>query len=173
MVLIFSDSHRVISNMRLVAEKLKSDIEYIIHLGDHYSDAVVLSQAYPEIPFVNVYGNCDFAASAPRDELIEINGNEIFLTHGHNYGVKSSYKNLVAAAQARNANICLFGHTHIPDIFYARDILFLNPGSISFSRNINEPTYGVLNFAEDGVKPAIAAVIDGMCAPVRIKPRYV
>jgi putative phosphoesterase len=153
--------------MRLVTEKLKADLEYIFHLGDHYSDAMILKEAFPELPFLSVCGNCDFGVKAPKDILTDINGKKIFLTHGHNYGVKSSYEQLIAAAQSRSADICLFGHTHITDVFYSGDILFLNPGSISYSRNVNEPTYGVLDFTADGVVPAIAAVKNGLCVPVK------
>ena len=171
MFLIFSDSHKIISNMRLVTEKLMPDLEYIFHLGDHYSDALILKEAFPEIPFLSVCGNCDFDVKAPKDGLLEINGKTFFLTHGHNYGVKTTADRLITAARAREAQICLFGHTHVPDIFYAGDTLFLNPGSISLSRNIDKPTYGVLDFTESGVVPAIAAVVGGVCAPVRVKPR--
>jgi len=159
MILIFSDSHRVISNMRDVVNKLGSDIECILHLGDLCSDARALAASFPDIKIIGVKGNCDFELDVPNEKLEQIHGKTVFLTHGHTYGVKNSYQSIITAARARNADICLFGHTHLPDIFYSDNILFLNPGSILLSKNINDPTYGTLNFSDDAsdVSPCIVA----------------
>ncbi|MBQ3254094.1 MAG: metallophosphoesterase family protein, partial [Acholeplasmatales bacterium] len=55
--------------------------------------------------------------------------NKIYFTHGHMYNVKMTYNTIIYKASSLDASICLFGHTHNPDVFLIDNILFLNPGS--------------------------------------------
>lgn len=172
-ILIFSDSHRDFLNMRSVIDAIGGSLDFTFHLGDHFSDAEALKYAYPDIRLHSVRGNCDYAPDAPNEELIVVDGYKVFLTHGHLYNVKSTYSNIITAAKARNADVCLFGHTHLPDIFYVNKTLFLNPGSISNVRNIDKPTYGILSFTKEKIEPSIVAKISGGFKPVRIKTRLI
>ena len=56
-ILVLSDSHAGLSFMRRCVEKTKPDA--IVHLGDYFDDAHVLSEEYPHIPIHAVPGNCD------------------------------------------------------------------------------------------------------------------
>ena len=60
MILIFSDSHNIITNMYKAINKHKNEIEVICHLGDGYADAQKLSEDYSDLTVHSVPGNCDF-----------------------------------------------------------------------------------------------------------------
>ena len=56
-------------------------------------------------------------------------------------------------AQEENADICLYGHLHIPDAWMEGKTLFLNPGSISQPRGlITERLYAKVEIEEDRFK---------------------
>lgn len=140
-ILVLSDSHRNIENMSRAVSLEKPDM--IIHLGDHYQDAMKLLALYPSIPIEAVNGNCDFD-QAHSEKLIVVEGKKLFLCHGHNYGVKSGYLNLEYAAREKEADIVLFGHTH--QIYYEQHnrLTMLNPGSIGEPRYPGKPSYAQL-----------------------------
>lgn len=116
-ILVLSDSHH--SNINL--GKISYDIA--IHCGDYGNSYDYLVNN--NIHFVR--GNCDFKGEKEK-ELI-INNKKIYFTHGHMYNVKMTYNIIIYKASSLDASICLFGHTHNPDVFLIDNILFLNPGS--------------------------------------------
>ena len=131
-ILILSDSHGNIRNMKLAVERTKPD--QIIHLGDHFRDGEALKEAYPLLPLAQVIGNCDlydFSARGGKDQLLlTLDGHRVMLCHGHRYHVKSSLLSLSYAAREAEAELCLFGHTHIPHLEQLDGSTLLNPGSI-------------------------------------------
>lgn len=159
--------------MKSVTDKLINDVSLVIHLGDLYSDFEALKYAYPNLRTYCVKGNCDYSAEAPAEETFELMGYNIFLAHGHLYSVKTTYLNIIAAAHARNADVCLFGHTHIPDIFYSGKTLFLNPGSISYARNTGKPTYGILNINNDNIEPSVTIKDNDGYKPFKINIKQI
>jgi hypothetical protein len=142
-ILVFSDSHGTTHAMNGVAAKLAGSVSAIIHLGDFYNDLPDCSG----VPVHRVGGNCD-AGTCPVEQTVILNDKKIFLTHGHNYGVKYNYNTLCYAALEKGADVCLFGHTHFPEVFKEENILFMNPGSISFPRGIGFASYGIIEICE-------------------------
>lgn len=63
-------------------------------MGDYTKDFEELSYLYSEIPFEIVKGNCDFGIIIFQKKISFIKRKTDFLTHGHLYGVKSSYDSL-------------------------------------------------------------------------------
>lgn len=116
----------------------------VLHGGDYLRDALTIKKAYPDIEFHCVAGNCDVGAPN-KEKIIEVCGKVIFLTHGDLYGVKQSYSKILYKAQEYNADIAVFGHTHIPYFEKIDDIILFNPGSVRYTR-----TYGVIEI-EDGI----------------------
>ena len=135
-ILVFSDSHRALSFMRLCIEKIRPDA--MIHLGDHYADGENIHLEYPEIRFYQVPGNCDMYSAPPfaREMLIQrLGGVDFYLTHGHIHRVKQSLFDLLRNARACKCQAALYGHTHIPDCYQEEDGLWvLNPGAAQYSR---------------------------------------
>ncbi|KRM71558.1 YfcE family phosphodiesterase [Lacticaseibacillus brantae] len=81
-----------------------------------------------------VAGNMDFDPEFPMTVTETIDGETVFMAHGHRYGVNFGLDDLVAAGQDAHANIILFGHTHQLGVEMHAGILVLNPGSISQPR---------------------------------------
>ena len=121
-ILVFSDSHGHMSNMRGLIKKFMPD--FVIHLGDYARDAGRLE--HPQV--IGVYGNCNYNINSPKHMLVEIAGKRFMLTHGHAYGVKQGLDNLIRAAVLNDADAVLYGHTHKQ--YYARrgNMVILNPG---------------------------------------------
>lgn len=127
-LLILSDSHRDLKNMRRLLEI--SCPSAVFHLGDHDSDATMLAKEFPNIPFYCVCGNCDsLCPTAPTELVTELAGVRIFATHGHKYNVKSGMMSLVMSARQAEAQLVLFGHTHQPMYEEHNGVHYLNPGS--------------------------------------------
>lgn len=141
LVLILSDSHGNLEPMRLAVEREKPDA--IIHLGDCWRDVPPLQERYPQLPFYQVAGNCDFTFLLPREQVITLEGHRIVITHGDQQGVKGSMYGVEALAREENAELLLFGHTHIPYCDYHGTALLMNPGSIGAPRYGRPCAYAV------------------------------
>jgi putative phosphoesterase len=73
------------------------------------------------------------------------------LTHGHRYGVNFNTKTIKEAALRNNANIVMYGHTHIPMIDLSEFIWAINPGSISLPRQEGRiPTFIMMDLDSRG-----------------------
>lgn len=154
-LLIISDTHGYIVNARKAIDR-NPDIRMVLHLGDLIKDAVELSKIYPNIQFEYVSGNCDMAGNGvPSEKTIEVEGKRIFMTHGHKYFVKWDLNALLVKAQQEKADIALFGHTHMSMLDWVNNIWFLNPGSISQSRNTAGESYAILDTSDSELRPEI------------------
>ena len=141
-ILVLSDSHGAIEPMEHAVERTQPRM--IFHLGDCWRDAERLQGRFPQIPLRQVPGNCDFRSQEPAERLLCIEDFRILLCHGHTYGVKQSLIAAGFAAEEKNLDLFLFGHTHRPLVDRRGKTLFLNPGSIGDWRR---PTYGVVTIA--------------------------
>ena len=131
-LLVMSDSHGNVANM-LQAVQLENP-DRILHLGDCWRDAQRLHDRCPEIPLDQVPGNCDIRSSEAAEQLLFLEDKRVLICHGHTYGVKQSLISAGLAAEEKNLDAFLFGHTHRALCDYRGKTLFLNPGSIGESR---------------------------------------
>ena len=143
-ILVLSDSHGNLANMIQAVEEATPRM--IFHLGDCWSDAEKLHAHFPDIPLEQVPGNCDFRPGEPAEKLVFWDGLRVLLCHGHTYGVKNSLMSAGYAAQEKNLDLLLFGHTHRPLCDWRGKTTFFNPGSIGKGL---KPTYGIIR-VEDG-----------------------
>ena len=135
-LLVMSDTHGDVE----VIERVKSfhpDAVKMIHCGDselpyHHSAMVNLER---------VRGNCDYDDNYLEEILFQMNGERVFVTHGHLYDVKNSPMKLVYRAKEVGANIVCFGHSHILGAEYIDGIFFVNPGSLLKPRRIPEKSF--------------------------------
>lgn len=164
-LLVFSDSHHKLKLMEDVIIRLK-DISTILFLGDNYDDIKIIQQKYPDKVFTGIAGNCDYGCGVESEREVHMCGKKIWLTHGHLQSVKGGYLRLSLAAAKREADVCLFGHTHIPELFYERNILFMNPGSISEPRGKYRESYGILTIDEDGVRGSVVEITPSGLRPI-------
>ena len=127
---VISDSHGDRGRMELALMKMEAEgrLDCLIHCGDVASDADFIGSNILQVAAVR--GNCDgWMVDAPDEMALDIAGIHFFITHGHRYGVKSDTGTLAEIAANRGAQICCFGHTHIPHCEYAHGVLMLNPGA--------------------------------------------
>ena len=106
--LVISDTHGSIYTARTVIEKY-GQIDGLIHLGDHYKDAVILKETqFKDLDMYMVPGNCDFVADVPSEIVLEAEDKRILLTHGHRFNVKNGLDRLEKYALRQNTDAVLF-----------------------------------------------------------------
>ena len=142
-IIVISDTHRSIGNCLDILDNI-INIDIVIHLGDHTSDAEEISSIFPDVQMIKIRGNNDFDFSTPTELTLNVDGVKIFCCHGHMYSKKSLFK----IAHDEGCQIILCGHTHISEIYTDSEITLLNPGSISRPRDYH-CSYGVIEI-EDG-----------------------
>lgn len=148
-ILVISDTHGKIDEVLKIIKKMEK-LQLIIHLGDYVEDGEGIERE-TGIKVELVRGNGDFLnKNYEEDRVLKVEGKRIFLTHGHIYRVKYGVTNLLYKAEELNADIVLFGHTHVPMIMEDSGILVMNPGSISFPRGYhNSKTYGIIDIQDE------------------------
>ena len=146
-VLIVSDTHGHDENLeRAVMQETPFDM--LIHCGDVEGREFFI-EALVECPCCIVSGNNDFFSDLPREDVSEIDGNRVLVTHGHYYGVSMDISGVAEEAKARNCDAVFFGHTHKPVIEQIEGVLTVNPGSLSYPRQHGrKPSYAVLETSD-------------------------
>ena len=145
-ILVFSDSHSCPNRILKAVSAHNGKCDLIIFLGDGLKDLDIVSLKYPDIPIVKVKGNCDYFA--PKDVLneniLDLDGIRVLITHGHNHGVKYGYETILRYAYELEVDAVFFGHTHVPcdkiECVEDKQIRLFNPGSVAMTQ-----TYGVVN----------------------------
>ena len=149
-VLIIGDTHGQDDIFLRVLSREKG-FDVLLHTGDFEGSEFVYSEL-TEVPFYFVAGNNDFFTDAPFEQVIELAGCRIFMTHGHKKNLFLGYKEVLQEAARRRAVIAVFGHSHLPVAEYQKGILLLNPGSLTWPRQENgKPSYIVLSLSEGRV----------------------
>lgn len=124
---VISDTHGDRVAIRQVVRKV-TDVAMWLHAGDCSQDAEYL-KSLVNVPVVAVRGNCDGQTNAKIDEFVEVAGRQIWLTHGHRYGVKQGTQGLVEWGKVYEVDVVVYGHTHIVDNRWCEGIFLFNPGS--------------------------------------------
>lgn len=155
-VLVISDSHGYSWLLRKIMEEFNG-CDALLFCGDGIKDLLQnLEEAFldenfakyipPVIAFVQ--GNNDdnsysfynaidkqiTTINVPAKQFINIAGTNVMLTHGHLYSLFDNGQELIEDAKVSNAQVILFGHTHIGCAIDNGKTLLLNPGSISRPR---------------------------------------
>jgi uncharacterized protein len=95
-----------------------------------------------------VRGNCDRDTRFPASVVVEVQGKTVLAVHGHEHSVKHSLMGLYYYAQECEADVVLFGHSHLYGAEMKDGILFLNPGSTMQPRGGKVATYAVVEWDE-------------------------
>ncbi len=140
--IVFSDSHDRVSLMEDLTKKYLSRIDCIIHLGDCTEDTAALRELGK--PLFQVRGNNDYDSLYPLERTVSLAGKRIYMTHGHRQKVYWNTDVLYYTAAQEQADVALFGHTHVPYLENEGGIIIMNPGSISLPRGGNGLTFGFL-----------------------------
>ncbi|WP_059171317.1 metallophosphoesterase [Bacillus sp. FJAT-27445] len=149
-VLVVSDSHGLEAPLSVIKER-HSDVDVFIHCGD--SELPKDDKALKG--YITVGGNCDFNPGYPNEEIIEVEGKKIFVTHGHLFSVKSTLMNIQYRAREVGADMVCFGHSHLLGAEMSGGILFMNPGSLRLPKGMKERTYLILKVEKDKVQLSV------------------
>lgn len=146
-LLVLSDSHGNISNLKKAVDKYKANTDVIIHCGDGTrGEAMWLKEQCTGCMTVCVKGNCDFGSCLNDIEYLDIANKKIMITHGHLYSVKYGLEKLAYKAKEQGIDIVFFGHTHIPADTIINGVRLINPGSCGMWR----PTCAVVEIDDKG-----------------------
>ena len=158
-ILCFSDSHGDDRCIRFALLR-HPDAELIIHLGDGLSEVEKFVFSDSRRKWLCVRGNCDPSISSlpelpKKTDSINIMGHRIVYTHGDLYGVKYSFGGIMGLAAEKEADLVLFGHTHIPCEKYVelpsgKSAYLFNPGSAGGDYFAGS-SFGVITVTDSGI----------------------
>jgi hypothetical protein len=154
-LLLFSDSHGSISALKHVFNWAKEKLPpndtlcSAVCLGDGLSDISKAADAtgfYSDWKLVN--GNNDYGISMPETAVFDFADHRFFMCHGHRHGLYNGYQTLLASAKSANADVVLFGHSHVPFYKIVDGISIINPGSVGRSRSRIGETFAIIECSE-------------------------
>ena len=136
-----SDTHGL---LRPEVATALAGVERILHLGD-VGKASVLKALEEIAPVTAVRGNVDrdgACGKLPETEVLLLEGRYIYMLH--------DLKTLHLDPAAGKFAAVLFGHTHVPNFYRKKGVLYFNPGSCGPRRFELPVTVGVLTIGADG-----------------------
>ncbi len=148
-ILIVSDTHRSLKTLKEVLKR-EEPVDMLIHLGDVERQMADIRQM-TDCPLHMIAGNNDFLSGLPNEECFEIGEYKVFITHGHAYMVNITEEHLQRTARELGADIVMYGHTHRPGITVEKDLVTLNPGSLTYPRQSGRrPSYIIMTIDKSG-----------------------
>ena len=105
-------------------------MDLYLHAGDSEQDEFSIK------PFISVRGNCDHYYDFQNFLVIPSPQGNLYVQHTPH--ISKSVIN------EHKAKIVIHGHTHIRRNEKLNDILYVNPGAISFARDKYEGSYAIL-----------------------------
>ena len=123
---IISDTHKKIGRAQKAINLLVDEgAEYIIHAGDIVKEEILDLIVSTNLPYTCVIGNNDF-------HLREVMDNYNLYSEPHYFKIKDTRFKLMhhPLYMSPDADIIVYGHTHIYDCDYKNGKLFLNPAEV-------------------------------------------
>ena len=136
-ILVVSDTH---GNNAVLDKlvKIHPDCDLYLHAGDSESDEQSL------FPFRTVRGNCDYFTTA--NERLLINTPKGYLLMQHKPNIPSDI------ISEYDVKIFIHGHTHIRRYEIINNLIILNPGAMSYSRDKYDCSYAIVTIDNDDAK---------------------
>ncbi len=138
---IVSDTHGLLRPEVLPA---LSGVDHVLHLGD-VGKPSILGALEAIAPVTAIRGNVDRegpCAQLPETEVVPAEGRYLYLLHD----LKMLHLDPAAAKFAA----VLFGHTHVPNFYTKKGVLYFNPGSCGPRRFDLPVTIGLLTVSAQG-----------------------
>ncbi|MEQ6378187.1 metallophosphoesterase [Bacillaceae bacterium S4-13-56] len=146
-ILVLSDTHmpKKANTLPDVLTKPLTEVDLIIHAGD-WQTTDVYEELKKYAPVIGVYGNVDsdpIKELVKDKEIIEVEGYEIGITHGH--GERgTTEKRVLGTFEKDELDMIIFGHSHLPYLKFYKKTLLFNPGSPTDKRKLPFYSYGLL-----------------------------
>ena len=148
---IVSDTHGLLRPEVLSALK---GVDQILHVGD-VGKISILDELAKIAPVTAVRGNVDREGACgklPETEVVLAEGRYIYMLH--------DLKTLRLDAAAAKFAAVLHGHTHVPNFYTKKGVLYFNPGSCGPRRFELPVTVGLLTIDAHGdLKPEIVHLL--------------
>jgi len=138
---VISDTHGL---LRPEVAPVLAGVDRILHLGD-VGKISILKELEQIAPVTAVRGNVD--SSGPCSELPET---DVLLIEGRYVYMLHDLKTLHLDPAAGKFAAVLFGHSHVPNFYKKRGVLYFNPGSCGPRRFELPVTVGLLTVGADG-----------------------
>ena len=138
---VISDTHGL---LRPEVAPALAGVERILHLGD-VGKISILTELEKIAPVTAIRGNVDRegpCSELPETEVALIADRYVYMLH--------DLKTLHLDPAAGKFAAVLSGHTHVPNFFRRKGVLYFNPGSCGPRRFELPVTVGVLTVGEDG-----------------------
>ena len=146
---VISDTHGL---LRPEVFDAFAQVDHILHAGD-IGSLELLTELEALAPVTAVYGNTDgfdLRNRVPRVARVELDGFDIVVTHGDQFGSPTPEKLNAAFPEAQ---ILVYGHTHRPLLTIVDVVVtVMNPGSAGARRFTIPPSVGILEL-EAGIPP--------------------
>jgi len=146
---VISDTHGL---LRPEVFDAFAEVDHIVHAGD-IGSLDLLAELEALAPVTAVYGNTDgfdLRNRLPRVARVELDGFDIVVTHGDQFGSPTPEKLNAAFPEAQ---ILVYGHTHRPLLTIVDVVVtVMNPGSAGPRRFKIPPSVGILEL-EAGIPP--------------------
>jgi putative phosphoesterase len=147
---VISDTHGL---LRPEVFSVFAGVDHILHGGD-VGPLEILTELEAIAPVTAVYGNTDgvdVRAKLPRVARVELDGFNIVVTHGDQFGRGVTSDTLHQAFP--EADIIIYGHSHIP-LLELTDVVVtvMNPGGAGPRRFDIPASVGILEL-EAGIPP--------------------
>ena len=147
---VVSDTHGLLRPE--VAPALRG-VERILHLGDVGKPSVL--QALQQIaPVSAIRGNVDRegpCSELPETDVVLIADRYVYMLH--------DLKTLHLDPAAGRFAAVLFGHTHVPNFYRRKGVLYFNPGSCGPRRFDLPVTVGLIEIADGQFNPSIVTLL--------------
>lgn len=154
---LLSDTHGL---LRPEAVERLRGADHIIHAGD-VGRPDILVELGMLAPVTAVWGNTDgFDVRAETAEVarIELAGRRVVVVHGHQLGSPTPQG---LRLRYPEADVVVFGHTHIPLVDGGRRPLVVNPGAAGPARFRLRPSVAVLELDPAGEEVRILELKEG------------
>lgn len=152
-ILFISDTH---ANNDWIG--MKYNYDYVIHAGDHLNSHEFMIKNTDWF----VDGNNDFGNQ--HMQVFEIENFKFLLVHGDEQNIrnyeKDWYIKLLDLAIKNNADVILFGHTHIPVIKSIESKIFINSGFFYKPKNSNKKSYCEIRLDRNNIEAKIVYIDD-------------
>ncbi len=155
-IIVMSDSHSAYGRVLDIVTKNQT-ADLFIHLGDGEDEYDRIAAKFPEKKFLGVRGNNDWHSEKPPYLFLDLDGVKIFCTHGDMYSVKFGLERIIREGVKREADVVLYGHTHVARKDYIDGRFILNPGSVADS-SMTPAGYMVLDITSAGIVPVFRQV---------------
>lgn len=154
-IAVAGDTHGKVERIKRELKLLKPDA--LFFTGDYYSDGEKLANDL-KLTFYGVSGNCDYCRNGPQEKIVELEGYKFLIVHGHQYGVKKGLNRLFYRGLESQADMVVFGHTHVSCAEKVEGLWLLNPGSPTKPRLPDHASYAIIEINKPCLNPEIIRI---------------